>query len=97
MEINRIKLACALADLGWTQKELARRSGITEATVSAVFRRGSGYARTVGRLARALDLGMYDLCSVSNEDAERGKGPLIELAQGYLAGAEGDPDGGEEN
>lgn len=59
-----------LVDRGWSQSELARRSGVTQATISRCL--SSQYAMSgpvLKRLADALDVSMDRLCATPEESS----------------------------
>lgn len=57
MKINKTKMATCMLRRGFsTQKELAKKSGLNENTVSNLMRGLPGKLETVGRLAKALGI-----------------------------------------
>ena len=61
-EINKNKLILAIAKTGYTAKEIAKVTGISQTTISR-FKAGTQKARpqTINKLAKALNVEIEDL------------------------------------
>ncbi|EWH19779.1 MULTISPECIES: helix-turn-helix domain-containing protein [Bacillus] len=65
----RPRLQMILDKKGWSQSELSRRSGVTQATISRFDSAERHYDRHVFAIARALGVNVEDLFEVTTEDA----------------------------
>lgn len=61
MTINVRRIETILAERGLTRKELAESCGICAQNVSTVLKRGTCSPRTVGKLARGLEVTVADI------------------------------------
>ena len=62
MEIKIVKIQLEVNRLGWTRKELSRRSGVSRQTIYNIWENPSVYSNaTLSGLARALDMDEKDL------------------------------------
>ncbi len=68
MFIDRERLTLMLMRKSWTQKELARRAGLSRATVNGIKAGRRCSEETAGKIARALNV---DLTKLLVDDPER--------------------------
>ena len=61
MKLNAIRLETFLAERGMTKAALANRSEISRQSLSTIIRRGTCEPRTLGKLAKALNVPVEEL------------------------------------
>lgn len=61
MTINTQKIELLLAEKSMTSTQLSALSGISRQNISTIIRRGSCAPKTVGKIAKALEVEVYEI------------------------------------
>lgn len=61
VRINKIKVLIAAAKKDWLQKDLAEATGMTKGNLSTIINGKNCNARTVVRIAKALDVDIKEI------------------------------------
>lgn len=61
MNIDTLKIRMLHSEKGWSQAELAKQAGMNRASISALINRGTCYASSLYKIAKALNVDPSEL------------------------------------